>query len=322
MRRTQKLLLGAVMACGMSIPVVRAQDAVRAPDAVPLDPAPRLTETHTTDTRTEVRTHTNNSALSAPDADDVRKSVAGATENAFTKGDFKSFTKYFVDADQKRIGDFKAGDNFAKLDGRLDQFHKDWKAKYNQDFDPDNAVKAAYNDSFARIVQGEIGEARTASGKEMPSNEPANVKGGTPDELKRSGVNQPDANSSKAMGGDTNRESGRNIATVIIPGGLKDMKLKDAAGQAAKGNFGTAVDAAAGAVQNDLVVPMIHQMPDSWKIDVPDSIDGQRLYDNLLRHITMFDEDRSNWPADVNEAYRSATRHVLAATMETGNQGM
>jgi hypothetical protein len=316
MRRTQTLLLGAVMACGIMASGVRGQDPV---PAQPLDPAaPRVSET-----RTEVRTQTRTgAAVPAPDADDIRKSIANTTENGFSKGDFSGLVRHFVDADRNRLGSFKPGDNFAKLDGRLDQFQKDWKQKYNQDFDPDRVVKDVYTDSFARIIQGEIGEARTAGGKETPSAEPANVKGGTADELKKSGVNQPDPQSNKASGGDTNREAGRNVATVIIPGGLKDMKIKEAVGQANQGNLGNAAQAAAGAMQNDLVVPFIHEMPDAWKIDVPDSIDGQRLYDNLLKHVTMFDEDRANWPADVNEAYRTASRHVLAAVMETGSQGM
>ena len=34
----------------------------------------------------------------------------------------------------------------------------------------------------------------------------------------------------------------------------------------------------------------------------------------------MVDEDRANWPADKNEAYREVTRHVMMALMESGNE--
>ena len=58
------------------------------------------------------------------------------------------------------------------------------------------------------------GEARTASGKEVPSPEPQNVKGGTPEDLKKSGVSNPDANSEK-----TTHQSSFRVA------GIKDLIL-------------------------------------------------------------------------------------------------
>jgi hypothetical protein len=51
----------------------------------------------------------------------------------------------------------------------------------------------------------------------------------------------------------------------------------------------------------------------SWRIDIPDDIDGRRLHDNLLTHVTAFDEDKSNWPGDVKAAYELVADHVLAA---------
>lgn len=252
----------------------------------------------------------NNPAAAAPDADDIRKSVAWITETAVTKGDFEKLSKRFVDADRDRISKYQSPDNYAKLDGRIDQFRKDWKAKYNEDFNFPRQPQDVLNDSFARIVQGEIGEARTASNKELPSAEPQNVKGGTPDELKKSGVNQPDANSNSTGGGNTNREPGRNIATVIFPGSAS-IGVTVQPGQT------PVIDPKLNA-QKEMAVPFIHELPDSWRVDVPDGIDGQKLYDNLLKHITMVDEARDNWPADKNEAYREVTRHVMCALTDSG----
>src|SRR5438874_5145208 len=173
------------------------------------DPAPADTGgvgaggtiTRTDQTTTETRTYNdnrgNNPSAAAPDADDIRKTVAKVTEDAVTKGDFHKLTKNFVDADYDRVKNFKAADSFAQLDGRIDQFNKDWKAKYNEDFSFAHHRNDVLNDTFARITQGEIGEARTAGGKEVPANEPQNVKGGTPKDLEKSGVNQTDANSPK-----------------------------------------------------------------------------------------------------------------------------
>jgi hypothetical protein len=134
------------------------------------------------------------------------------------------------------------------------------------------------------------------------------VKGGTPQDLKKSGVNQPDANSEKTFGGETKREPGRNIATVIFQGFAK------AEAKAEPGQPMTAKMEA----QKELAIPMIHELPDTWKIDIPDNIGGQQLYDNLLKHLTMVDEDRANWPADKNEAYRQVTRHLMQAMVEGG----
>jgi len=275
------------------------------------DPAaPDNTNIIRTDTNTtEVRaTNNNNPAVSAPDADDIRKTVAKVTEDAVTKGDFHKLTKNFVDADYDRVKNFKAADNFAQLDGRIDQFEKDWKAKYNENFSYSSARNDVLGDQFAKITQGEIGEARTAGGKEVPSPEPQNVKGGTPEDLKKSGVATPDANSNKTFGGDTKREPGRNIATFAITSQIE---------ASAKADSGQPMSAKMDA-QKELDVPLIHQLPDSWKIDIPDNIDGQKLHDNLLKHLTVVDEDRANWPADKNEAYRLVTRHVMMAVMESG----
>ncbi len=62
---------------------------------------------------------------------------------------------------------------------------------------------------------------------------------------------------------------------------------------------------------------MIHELPSSWQIDLPDNTDGQRLQDNLLKQLTLVDEDRANWPADPYDAYRIVARHVMTAVMES-----
>lgn len=287
----------------------------RAADPAPTDAGrvgtPSGTIRTETNTSTDVRTGTNNNnnaAVAAPDADDIRKTIADVTEEALTKGDFHKLTKNFVDADYDRVKNFKAGDNFAQLDGRIESFQKDWKSKYNEDFGYSRQRNDVLGDQFARITQGEIGEARTAGGKEMPSAEPQNVKGGSPEDLKKSGVATPDANSNKTFGGDTNKEPGRNVASFILQGQAKaSASIQPGEKPAAQMEM-----------NKELAVPLIHELPDSWKIDLPDNIDGQKLHDNLLKHLTMVDENRANWPADKNEAYREVTRHVLMAIMESG----
>jgi hypothetical protein len=64
-----------------------------------------------------------------------------------------------------------------------------------------------------------------------------------------------------------------------------------------------------------LAIPLVHEFPDHWAIDVPDTYSAQQLHDNLLTQLTMLDEHKDQWPSDVNEAYRDVTRHVLMAVM-------
>lgn len=225
----------------------------------------------------------------APAADAIRKTIATATEAALTKDGYDDLAKRFVDADRDRLKDSKK--DYSDLDAKIAQFKADWKAKYNQDFNISSDRNNILGDSFARISEGEIGQARTASGKEEPSDEPK-VIAGSADDLKKSGVNKTDANSNKEFGGDTNRESGRHIAAVIIP---------------------------AGHGMPEVDVPMIREIPDSWKIDLPDSVDGQQLHDNLLKEITAVDDAKDRWPDNVDDAYREVTHHVMDAMFPSAN---
>jgi hypothetical protein len=104
------------------------------------------------------------------------------------------------------------------------------------------------------------------------------------------GERVPPADQSKPVtGGDRNLEKGRNIAyvTVAASHGLPELK-----------------------------VPLIHELPDVWKIDVPDSVTGQKLYDNLLKQLTMANENKDHWPTDINDAYRAISHHVLMAVLD------
>ncbi len=88
---------------------------------------------------------------------------------------------------------------------------------------------------------------------------------------------------------DSNREEGRNKATVMIPAshGLPAIN-----------------------------VPLIHELPDSWRIDIPDTVDAATLRANLQKHLTKAHEMKDQWPADANEAYLAVSHHVLLAIFE------
>jgi len=173
-----------------------------------------------------------NGTAAAPDAEGIRDVLAQVSEAALTKGALKDMVERFVDADRNRLGqgpELKA--NHAELDGRIDQFRKDWKAKYNQDFDIKNEEQVYPNSQFM-ISQG--GAA------------PTGVDRATPGAL-TTGRTGP----------------GHDSASVRIQG-LTGMP--------------------------ELTVPLVHEAPDRWRIDVPDTLTADKLRANVLAHLTAADE--------------------------------
>jgi len=203
------------------------------------------------------------------------------TNAAVTKGGFNDLIERFNDADRNRLGSYAKDknnkDKLDILDGRIAQFQKDWKAKYNENFKihKDDVV---FGNSMFTVAQGEIGKDAQLAGERVPAAQ----------NVTKDNLNQPkDATGNTAA--DRNLEKGRNIAYVTVAASHNLPELK---------------------------VPLIHELPDMWKIDVPDSVTGQKLYDNLLKHLTMADEHKDQWPADVNDAYRMVSHHVLMAILD------
>lgn len=88
---------------------------------------------------------------------------------------------------------------------------------------------------------------------------------------------------------DANKERGRNVATVSI---------KESHGLHA------------------LTVPLVHEAPDSWKVDVPDTLDAAKLKDNVIAHLKAAHDMKDQWPANVQDAYAAVSHHVLMALLD------
>jgi len=281
--RTRSLCFAAALAAGgfafLTSPLLAQNAAQRTGDAI-RNAADRVTGT------------TNPSNALAPDAEDIREMLREVSQASLTKAGFDDLIERFVDADRDRL----RKDGFYKkdhtvLDGRIAQFQKDWQAKYNQEFKMKDK-EAVFSTAFATIIQSEIPkDARLASERQTGTVNPTPAPGMQPD-VNNAQV-QKDAN--KIAGGDTNREPGRNIATVQV---------------------------AASHGLPALTVPLIHEFPDRWKIDVPDSYSAEQMHDNLLKHLTMADEQKAQWPSDVNEAYRLVAHHVLMAVLNIPDSDM
>ncbi len=101
------------------------------------------------------------------------------------------------------------------------------------------------------------------------------------------------------------------LATAVLKN--TDMSLPDA--EAEKGrSIAMATLQPVGGLP-ELKVPMIHELPDSWKINAPSGINAQSLRQNLLDQLTALGENSSQWPDDENQAYRLLAHRVLMAVL-------
>jgi len=212
----------------------------------------------------------------------IHTMLGQVTNAALTKGAFDDMVERFNAADRNRLGSW-AKDKVNKekldvLDGRIAQFQNDWKAKYGHEFKIRKDDVVFGNPAIFTYAQGEIGKDAQLAGEKLP---PAQ-------NVTKDNLNQPkDATGNTAA--DRNLEKGRNVAyvTVAESHGMPELK-----------------------------VPLIHELPDMWKIDVPDSLTGQKLYDNVLKHLTMANEMKDKWPTDENDAYRAVAHHVLLGVLD------
>ncbi|HEV7300102.1 MAG TPA: hypothetical protein VGN72_12105 [Tepidisphaeraceae bacterium] len=252
------------------------------------NPDPALNTETTVNTTPNPNANTNanlgtgNTAM-APDAEDIKGVIADATEAFVKQGTFDDLVERLVDADRNRIGrDGYAEQDHADLQQASEAFLATWKEKYNTDFDIEDQ-KMVFNDQQFRVLQSEIGENAQTAGGAIDVDANANNDRATVNVDNNTGVDAP---GNKAA--DTNRnDPGRNIATVTVNNKMGNLQ-----------------------------VPMIHEMPDAWKIDVPDSVDGPKLKQNIIAHLNAAVAMKDQWPADANQAYANLSTHMLQALMD------
>jgi len=134
------------------------------------------------------------------DQEDIRSVLASATNAAFVKGGFDDLMERLTSADRKRIGSFSE-QQFAELDGRIEQIRKNWQTKYGESLNLDNPKLF---EGFVMIKEGEVTDAATAQ-----KNWPVRVTGMSPRE-------PANANTFETA---SYLENGRNVAVVVVPKG-------------------------------------------------------------------------------------------------------
>jgi hypothetical protein len=207
----------------------------------------------------------------------IRKTLATMTEAAVTKRGFKDMTERLVDEDRDRIGDF-AKQDFKTLDGRIDQVRKAWRDKYGEDFRVDRDVAL----QKLALVRGEIEdpEAFSSQWPVMP------VAADARDPIVAAAKEEANADAAKSKPG---RESkiakGRDVAIAAFPPshGLPQVNAS-----------------------------LVHELV-NWKVDVPNTVSGQRIHDCLLSHLTFLGDHADRWPTDKNDAAAMFSHHVAMA---------
>jgi hypothetical protein len=58
-----------------------------------------------------------------------------------------------------------------------------------------------------------------------------------------------------------------------------------------------------------------------WKIDLPDSIDGKQLAQNIQKHVDMAVQQKDQWGSDAQQAQRSIAQHILMAFSDQKESG-
>jgi hypothetical protein len=216
----------------------------------------------------------------APDTKAVAK-LLGSVTGAAVKAKTSDVVERFVDADRNRIGETTDSDTYK---GVKEQLQKDWKGKYNKDFDLDDAENI-YPASMFTVMQGEI--PKGAAGADVTTERKAD---GTVkvDVDAKSGVDKPGTPAAD----ENKNDPGRDVAVVTLAaaGDMPEMKI-----------------------------PLIHEAGvagGAWRIDVPDTLTGDKLQKNLQDHLTAVNKMKDKWPDNVNDAYAAVTRHVLMAIMD------
>jgi hypothetical protein len=220
----------------------------------------------------------------------VERAFAGIGEYAFSKTGFDNIVGYLVDQDRDRIK--KSTDkNLNNLDGNDNSSLKDivaklegsWNKKYGKNFDIDH--KKDFGGNFLHIMTGEVTDPSLLVGKWPVGGLNTGGK-----------VTAADADQAKgAFGGDVNLEKGRNVAVSHV-----------------KASHGMPA----------LTASMIREMTGSWHFDIPNNIDANMLYNNLVSNLTHLNNQAEKWPADMSDGNRAVTHAVVAALYNIDLQKM
>jgi len=215
------------------------------------------------------------------DNDDVYDTFEDLTKAAVKRGTFPDAVERLVDQDRNRIGKDMPKE-FGALEAQIARVSAAWTQKYN-----DSEVNVSDEDfRTVPVVRGEVQDP-----KQVASNWPlpavtASAGGAEGDAVQAAASEEKTTNDKPDL--DSNIEKGRNVAIATIPAshGLPALN-----------------------------VSLIREAK-AYRIDAPNTLTGQRLNDNLVKHLTHVADNAAQWPTDRREAARMLTHHVLMAVYD------
>jgi hypothetical protein len=204
--------------------------------------------------------------------------LKSAAENAVEPGNFDEMINTLVDAERDRIGTFK-NKKFTDLDEQARKFQKAWLEKYKRRFEID-ATQTFANASGA---QGLVDNAKQAQ-----ANWPVSAQ---------SGAARSAAAPKRAPRSRKGRKKTPTPTYYGPPVGV--VHLLKAGGAPA------------------LFVSMVDESGD-WKIVIPSGRTGQQIHDDLLKKLTVLNDDPQKWPDNRIDAGRMVLNTVLSALYGVG----
>jgi hypothetical protein len=256
----------------------------------------------------------------------IRTTLVKSIDNAFA-GNCKEFATYLTATDRNRLGDpdKTKEEQFNKT---LTQFREAWKAKYNQDWDLASKQEVVFGPNFQGflIVQGEVSnpallgnwpvEPRTGESMEQPKERTPDVKkeddhatAGAPGNPPINLTPKEGERGGKAAARELDR--GTTVAVVYFPAWrqTEEVAVSLIREGGARAEMRVGREEGAG---------MEAGMGGNWKIDIPDTLDGPTLGNNINKHLTAIMGMKDQWPNDVNDAYRLVCQHFYMALYDTG----
>jgi len=204
----------------------------------------------------------------------IRSGLVKLTDRAYATGDFKSLLSELSTQDKDRAREFKDADQ-KQLDTMVNQIRDAWKAKYNEKLSVDDK-NLVFDNTFAMAQFEVLDPAVAIANWPMPACDKEAV----------TAADRSNAKDEKKEEKDSKLTQGRAVAIVRVPG-MHDIPA--------------------------LTVSMIHELPMSWRVDVPNDRTGEQIYNDLLSHLTYIRDHQDQWPSDVHDAYRLLAQHAVAA---------
>ena len=213
----------------------------------------------------------------------IRETFEDLTEASVEENAFDDLVERLVDQDRNRIGKF-AHDHAGDLNAIGQRIKAAWHEKYkdNFEFDADTDFKDL------PVVRGEITDPKQVA-THWPV--PAVSTGPDAEAIQASSRQEKTRNDNPDL--NSNIEKGREVAIVTIP------------------------------ASHDLPpvnVSLVKELQ-GYRVDVPNTLTGEQLRDNLVKRMTDVADHPDRWPAERKDAAHYFAHHVMMAVYDVSVPG-